>query len=95
MMPWGGADPGAPAVDRRVRRTVRSWQWTTTASACFGVVLLFAETEGFDLAHARQVFAHRVAALPRRGNDSSGLRSAVAVCSKGSPARALGGELVA
>lgn len=68
-MPWGGDDhdvPGHPVIDRATP-TDRAFlaMDDERAPAHFGVILLFDEVDGFDLAHARQVLAERVAAVPR------------------------------
>lgn len=68
-MPWGGDDhdvPGHPVIDRATP-TDRAFlaMDDQRAPAHFGVILLFDEVDGFDLAHARQVLAERVAAVPR------------------------------
>lgn len=68
-MPWDRADsdvPGHPVIDR-ASPTDRAFlaMDDERAPAHFGVILLFDEAGGFDLAHARQVLAERVAAVPR------------------------------
>ncbi|MFS8102501.1 WS/DGAT domain-containing protein [Lentzea alba] len=68
-MPWDRVDPdvpGRPVIDR-ASPTDRAFlaMDDDRSPAHFGVILLFGETGGFDVARGRQVLAERVAAVPR------------------------------